>query len=179
MTNMLRSPTVASHPTICACRQTNANLPRWGENGYFSYFQWTGGSTVNNFKWPKKHQPLIQRSRQVCTPSYLGRIHRSRRSRGLQLERNIKFYFETTILFRQKCFGKVWPQKSEQLSVYGPSANLPIGLNWLHRRRCNKCSLVPSQEEDADAVGLRRETVNRWEKDRKEIMSDPELAVIS
>jgi len=35
---------------------------------------------------------------------------------------------------------------------------------------------VPSQEEHADALGVRRETVNRWEKDRKEIMSDPELA---
>jgi DNA-binding XRE family transcriptional regulator len=81
--------------------------------------------------------------------------------------RNTKFYFETTILLRQKCFRKVWPQKSEQLWVYGLSANLPIDLNWLHRRRCNKCSLVPYQEEDADAVGLRRETVNRWEKDVK------------
>ena len=35
---------------------------------------------------------------------------------------------------------------------------------------------VPSQEEHADALGVRRETVNRWEKDRKEIMSDPELS---
>jgi DNA-binding XRE family transcriptional regulator len=39
--------------------------------------------------------------------------------------------------------------------------------------------LVPSQEEHADAVGVRRETVNRWEKDREEIMSDPEVAEIS
>ena len=28
----------------------------------------------------------------------------------------------------------------------------------------------------AAALGVRRETVNRWEKDRKEITSDPELA---
>jgi DNA-binding XRE family transcriptional regulator len=30
-------------------------------------------------------------------------------------------------------------------------------------------SLVPSQEEHTDAVGVRRETLNRWEKDRKEL----------
>ena len=35
---------------------------------------------------------------------------------------------------------------------------------------------VPSQEEHADALGVRRPTVARWEKNRKEIMSDPELA---
>jgi len=28
MTNKLRSPTVAIHPTMCACRKTNTNLPR-------------------------------------------------------------------------------------------------------------------------------------------------------
>ncbi|MDC0094454.1 helix-turn-helix domain-containing protein [bacterium] len=35
---------------------------------------------------------------------------------------------------------------------------------------------APSQEEHADALGVHLNTVNRWEKDRKEIMSDPELA---
>jgi len=35
---------------------------------------------------------------------------------------------------------------------------------------------VPSQEEHADALGVSRPTVARWEKDRKEIMADPELA---
>jgi len=35
---------------------------------------------------------------------------------------------------------------------------------------------VPSQEDHADALGVSRMTVNRWEKDRKEIMADPELA---
>lgn len=35
---------------------------------------------------------------------------------------------------------------------------------------------TPSQGEHADALGVHRDTVARWEKDRKEIMADPELA---
>ena len=35
---------------------------------------------------------------------------------------------------------------------------------------------VPSQEEHADALGVGHRTVNRWEKDRKEIAEDPELS---
>ena len=39
-----------------------------------------------------------------------------------------------------------------------------------------KCASSPSQEEHADALGVSDTTVSRWEKDRKEIMSDPELS---
>jgi len=35
---------------------------------------------------------------------------------------------------------------------------------------------TPSQEEHADALGVSRPTIARWEKDRKEVMADPELA---
>ena len=35
---------------------------------------------------------------------------------------------------------------------------------------------VPSQEEHAKSLGVHLNTVNRWEADRKEIMSDPELS---
>lgn len=34
----------------------------------------------------------------------------------------------------------------------------------------------PTQEDHADAIGVGRRTVSRWERDRKEIKSDPELA---
>lgn len=36
--------------------------------------------------------------------------------------------------------------------------------------------IEPSQEDHADTLGVGHRTVNRWEKDRKEIKSDPELA---
>ena len=35
---------------------------------------------------------------------------------------------------------------------------------------------VPSQEDHADALGVSRPTIARWEKDIKDVMSDPELA---
>ena len=35
---------------------------------------------------------------------------------------------------------------------------------------------TPSQGEHAESLGVHRDTVARWEKDRKEIMADPELA---
>ena len=35
---------------------------------------------------------------------------------------------------------------------------------------------VPSQQDHAETLGVHRDTIARWEKDRKEIMSDPELA---
>lgn len=37
-------------------------------------------------------------------------------------------------------------------------------------------TMAPSQDKHADEIGVSRETVNRWEKDRKEIVADPELA---
>jgi transcriptional regulator with XRE-family HTH domain len=40
----------------------------------------------------------------------------------------------------------------------------------------NVTSTPPSQKEHADALGVARETVNRWENTRKEIKADPELS---
>ena len=36
--------------------------------------------------------------------------------------------------------------------------------------------MVPSAKDHAEALGIADRTVERWEKDRKEIKSDPELA---
>ena len=38
-------------------------------------------------------------------------------------------------------------------------------------------TMAPSQGDHAESLGVRRETVNRWEKDRKEIAADPELSL--
>jgi hypothetical protein len=37
-------------------------------------------------------------------------------------------------------------------------------------------TMAPSQEDHAESLGVSRMTVSRWEKDRTEIKSDPELA---
>ena len=36
--------------------------------------------------------------------------------------------------------------------------------------------MVPSQQDHADSIGVSRPTITRWERDRREIKSDPELA---
>ena len=36
-------------------------------------------------------------------------------------------------------------------------------------------TIAPSQEEHADAIGVSRPTIARWEKDRKQIMSDEDF----
>jgi transcriptional regulator with XRE-family HTH domain len=36
--------------------------------------------------------------------------------------------------------------------------------------------MAPSQEDHAESLGVSRPTIARWEADRKEIKSDPELA---
>ena len=53
------------------------------------------------------------------------------------------------------------------------------GKTWDSRTQDNNVSndtIIPSQEDHADALGVSRPTIARWEKDRKEIMADPELA---
>jgi DNA-binding XRE family transcriptional regulator len=37
-------------------------------------------------------------------------------------------------------------------------------------------AMIPSQEDHADSIGVSRPTITRWERDRREIKSDPELA---
>ena len=53
------------------------------------------------------------------------------------------------------------------------------GNTWDSRTQENNVSLytiIPSQEDHVDALGVFRPTIARWEEDRKEITSDPDLA---
>ena len=53
------------------------------------------------------------------------------------------------------------------------------GKTWDSRTQDNigvNTTIIPSQQDHAGSLGVHRDTIARWEKDRKEIMSDPELA---
>ena len=53
------------------------------------------------------------------------------------------------------------------------------GKTWDSRTQENNVvntTIIPSQQDHAGSLGVHRDTIARWEKDRKEIMSDPELA---
>jgi transcriptional regulator with XRE-family HTH domain len=63
-----------------------------------------------------------------------------------------------------------YAQRAEALGVQSRGGDRKSEIN------VTNVTMVPSQEDHAEALGVARETVNRWENTRKEIMSDPELA---
>jgi len=64
-------------------------------------------------------------------------------------------------------------QRAEALGVQTRGGN---GNNQHQSGNVVNTTIAPSQEEHAESLGVHRDTVARWEKDRKEIMTDPELA---
>jgi hypothetical protein len=64
-------------------------------------------------------------------------------------------------------------QRADALGVQERGGN---GNNQYQSGNVVNTTIAPSQGEHADALGVHRDTVARWEKDRKEIMADPELA---
>ena len=53
------------------------------------------------------------------------------------------------------------------------------GKTWDSRTQDNivvNTTIIPSQQDHAGSLGVHRDTIARWEKDRKEIAEDPELA---
>ena len=68
----------------------------------------------------------------------------------------------------------------EKMLFYVQRANaLGVRGSGSHKRfeeGVSNDTATPSQADHADALGVSRPTIARWEKDRKEIMADPELA---
>jgi len=64
-------------------------------------------------------------------------------------------------------------QRAEALGVQTRGGN---GNNQHQSGNTPNGVIAPSQKDHADAIGVHLNTVNRWETDRKEIMTDPELA---
>ena len=64
-------------------------------------------------------------------------------------------------------------QMADALGVQGRGGN---GNNQHQSGNGKNFPIAPSQEERADSLGVTPRTVKNWEKDRKEIKSDPELS---
>ena len=65
-----------------------------------------------------------------------------------------------------------------QISISSSNGRGGGGIRQSEEAKSNVSNdtMVPSQEDHADALGVSRPTIARWEKDRKEIAEDPELA---
>ena len=68
-----------------------------------------------------------------------------------------------------------WSNEAKEYYYAKRAAALGVRTKAENQHVSNDTS-SPSQEEHADALGVGHRTVSRWEKDRKEIMSDPELS---
>ena len=66
-----------------------------------------------------------------------------------------------------------YAQRANALGVQERGGN---GNNQHQSGNVSDDTIAPSQKDHADALGVSRPTIARWEKDRKEIMTDPELA---
>jgi len=69
-----------------------------------------------------------------------------------------------------------YAQRADALGVQERGGN---GNNQHQSGNVSDDTIAPSQKDHADALGVSRPTIARWEKDRKEIMEDPELAAKS
>lgn len=66
-----------------------------------------------------------------------------------------------------------YAQRANALGVQERGGN---GNNQHQSGNVSDDTIAPSQKDHADALGVSRPTIARWEKDRKEIMEDPDLA---
>ena len=68
-----------------------------------------------------------------------------------------------------------WSNEAKEYYYAKRAAALGVRTKAENQHVSNDTS-SPSQGEHADALGVSRPTIARWEADRKEIMSDPELS---
>ena len=61
-------------------------------------------------------------------------------------------------------------QRADALGVQSRGGDRKSEIN------AENSAMAPSQAEHAESIGVHRDTVTKWEKDRKEIVADPELA---
>ena len=75
-----------------------------------------------------------------------------------------------------------WTPRAKEFFYAQRASSLGVrnrGKTWDSRTQENNVvstTIIPSQQDHAGSLGVHRDTIARWEKDRKEIMSDPELA---
>lgn len=72
-----------------------------------------------------------------------------------------------------------WTPRAKEFFYAQRASSLGVRESGSHKRFEEGVSFdtaTPSQEDHADALGVSRPTIARWEKDRKDIAEDPELA---
>jgi hypothetical protein len=75
-----------------------------------------------------------------------------------------------------------WTPRAKEFFYAQRASSLGVrnrGKTWDSRTQENNVvntTIIPSQQDHAGSLGVHRDTIARWEKDRKEILSDPELA---
>ena len=70
-----------------------------------------------------------------------------------------------------------WNSQEKEYFYVKRAEALGVKPKGSNQHPTNVGSSVPSAKEHADALGVADRTVERWEKDRKEIMSDPVLSL--
>jgi len=70
-------------------------------------------------------------------------------------------------------------QNKKEYDYFTLSASSGTRTRGGNQYQSGNVTKVPSAAEYADALGVSRKTVNRWERVRKKIISDPELLALS
>jgi len=115
---------------------------------------------------------------------YEGKILDGRHRYLAAIKSGVDPIFEEFVGNREEAIKKVtnkqvsrghWPNAAKEFFYAKRAEALGVRTKAENQHVTNVTS-SPSQEDHADALGVSRMTVSRWEADRKEIKSDPELA---